>query len=56
MPSALFSAVSAIAAYLATLVIAVVAAVSHPGAEPERHFLQAVAELSEAATDLLSWP
>ncbi|CDN88702.1 MULTISPECIES: hypothetical protein [Hydrogenophaga] len=56
MHSVLYSAVSAIVAYLATLVIAVVAAVSHPGAEPERHFLRAVAELSEAATDMLSWP
>jgi hypothetical protein len=56
MHSALFSALTAIVAYLATLVIAVVAAVSHPGAEPERHFLRAVTELSEAATDLLSWP
>lgn len=56
MHSALFSALTAIAAYLATLAIAVVAAVSHPGAEPERHFLQAVAELSASATDSLSWP
>ncbi|NIM43241.1 MAG: hypothetical protein GTN84_18530 [Hydrogenophaga sp.] len=56
MHSALFSALTAIVAYLATLLIAVVAAVSHPGAEPERHFLQAVAELSATASDLLPWP
>lgn len=45
---------AAIAAYVATLLIAVAAAIAHPWSGVEAHFVKAVAGLSSSVADLAS--